>query len=234
MGELFGQLLPEMVGLMITPAAVVGCLVLLGSSHPWRNAATFGGMFLLTYTVLAAIAWGIGSAADPSTKDNGTVRGWVSIVLGALFLVGGILSWVRMRRASRTASAASGAGSSGGEPAKPAWLARLSDPSLRLVATAGLLLSLLNPNIAILASGMGIVLTADVGTGAQLFGVLLLLISSILDFVVPMIGFAISGAEGRKALRAATTWLVAHNDQIGVGVLLAFGVLFVGRGLGNI
>lgn len=215
------QLLPEMVGLAITPAAIVATLVLLGSSHPWRNVALFGGAFLVVYSVIAGIAWAVGSGSGPSEDANGTVRGWVSLVLGLLFLAGAVVPWLRSRSSPHPASA----------EGPPAWVQRLADPPWRLVAGAGLVLSLLNPNVAILASGLGIVLTADVTHAQRLVGTGLLLASSMADFVVPSALFAISGVGGRERLRHATQWLVAHNRQIGNGVLVFFGVLFASRGV---
>ena len=45
---------------------------------------------------------------------------------------------------------------------------------------------------------------------------------------------AVAGAAGKDRLRTVTSWLVAHNHMIGVGVLTFFGLLFVGRGLGTV
>lgn len=81
---------------------------------------------------------------------------------------------------------------------------------------------------------MGIVVTADVGLGSQVGGVALLLAASMIDFVVPVLVFVAAGERGRGWLRSATSWLLAHNHVIGIVVLLAFGVLFAGRGLAQV
>ncbi|GGU33180.1 GAP family protein [Nocardioides albus] len=229
MGELAGQLLPEMVGLAVTPAAVVACLLLLGSSHPFRNVILLAGPFLVVYGLLAVAALAVGRTADAGSDDPSTVRGWISIVVGVLFLVAGAVSWFRPVRRSISPRSAGAVGPASTD--EPGWVSRLRDPSPRLVLGAGALLAVVNPNVAILVSGLGIVVTADATLSVQAGGVALLLAASMIDFVVPALVFVLAGERGRGWLETATRWLLAHNRVIGIVVLIVFGVLFVGRGL---
>lgn len=232
MWELVGQLLPEMVGLAVTPAAIVACLLLLGSPHPFRNVVALAAPFLAVYGLLAAIALAVGRTAGTASEDPSTIRGWISLVVGVLFLGTAAISWFRPVR--RSVGPRSKGAMTSGSDAQPEWISRLRDPSVPLVLGVGLLLALVNPNIAILLSGLGIVITADTTLGTQVVGVVLLLAASMVDFVVPMIVFVLAGERGRNWLRSATRWLLAHNRVIGIVVLIVFGVLFVGRGLAQI
>lgn len=229
MGELAGQLLPEMVGLSVTPAAIVACLLLLGSSRPFRNVALLAAPFLIVYGAMSVAALAVGQTADVGGDDPSTTRGWLSVVVGVVFLAAALASW--RRSPERTAVPASTGATEPETVAEPGWVSRLRDPSPRLVLGAGLLLSVVNPNVAILASGLGIVVTADATLGVQAGGVVLLLSASMVDFVVPTLVFVLAGERGRGWLRSATSWLLDHNRAIGIGVLLVFGALFVGRGL---
>lgn len=233
MWELAGQLLPEMVGLAVTPAAVVACLLLLGSSHPYRNVVALAVPFLAVYGVLSVAALAAGRAADAASDDPSTTRGWMSIVVGVIFLAVAVMSWLRPRLQS-AAGAASARATHRADTEEPVWVSRLRDPSVGLVLAAGLLLAVVNPNVAILVSGLGIVVTADVRLSAQISGIVLLLAASMIDFVVPLLVFVLAGERGRGWLRTATGWLLAHNHVISIVVLLAFGVLFVGRGLAQV
>jgi len=233
MWELAGQLLPEMVGLAVTPAAVVACLLLLGSSHPFRNVVALALPFLAVYGVLSVAALAAGRAADAADDDPATTRGWMSIVVGVIFLAVAVMSWLRPRLQS-TAGAPSARATHRAAMEEPGWVSALRDPSVGLVLVAGLLLAVVNPNVAILVSGLGIVVTADVRLSAQISGIVLLLAASMIDFVVPLLVFVLAGERGRGWLRSATGWLLAHNHVISIVVLLAFGVLFVGRGLAQV
>ena len=232
MWELAGQLVPEMVGLSVTPAAIVACLLLLGSSRPFRNVAMLAAPFLVIYGAISVAAFAVGQSADLGGDDPTTRRGWLSLVVGFVFLAVGLWSWLRPPRPHGAHSSAAGA--TPDAVAEPGWVPRLRDPSLRLVLAAGAVLAVVNPNVAILASGLGIVITADATLGVQAGGVALLLAASLVDFVVPTLVFVLAGEPGRRWLRSATRWLLGHNHAIGIGVLLVFGLLFVGRGLAQI
>ncbi|MGY0536142.1 GAP family protein [Nocardioides sp. YJ-D4] len=233
MWELAGQLLPEMVGLAVTPAAVVACLLLLGSSHPYRNVLALAAPFLAVYGVLSVAALAAGRAADAASDEPSTVRGWLSIAVGVIFLVVAVMSWLRPRLRSAAAARAAGA-THRAAMEEPGWVSGLRDPSVGLVLVAGLVLAVVNPNVAILVSGLGIVVTADVRLSAQISGIVLLLAASMIDFVLPTLVFVAAGERSRGWLRSATKWLLAHNHVIGIVVLIAFGVLFVGRGLAQV
>jgi threonine/homoserine/homoserine lactone efflux protein len=229
--DLVATLAPEMVGLAVTPAAVIACLMLLGSSHPYRNVACLAGVFLAVYGTICLAVVAAGRATDTSTDDPSAAHGWVGLVVGILFLVGGVASWLRPPRLPAT-SVTPRDGSS--DPVQlPGWAARLQDPSVKLVLVVGLVLAVLNPNVAILASGLTVVVTRSSGA-EELLGVALLLSGSMVDFVLPTLAFAVSGEGGRGRLRGATRWLVVHNHVIGIVVLVAFGFLFVGRGLAQL
>jgi hypothetical protein len=91
MGDLVVTLGPELVGLAVTPAAVIAWLMLLGSSHPYRNVACLAGVFLVDYGAICLAVLAVGRAADTSTGDPSTAHGWVGLIVGVLFLAGGVI-----------------------------------------------------------------------------------------------------------------------------------------------
>jgi threonine/homoserine/homoserine lactone efflux protein len=258
--DLVAALAPEMLGLVVTPAAIIGSLILLGSSRPLRNVACFAAVSLGVYVVVSLLALVLGRAAGATTEHQSTARGWVSVVVGALFVLAGVAQWIRGERVARHAvmqaavqrhqpqlstalseartAVAEGEGAAAVAAAQdgdaPGWVRTLSDPSLRQVGVISLVLAVVNPNVAILVSGLTIVNTADVSGGQRATGIVLLLVASMVDFVVPVLLYLVTGESGRRLLRRATGWLIRHNQVIGICVLLAFGLLFVGRGLGQV
>ncbi|MFI9485874.1 GAP family protein [Promicromonospora sp. NPDC052451] len=225
MGDLLAQLVPEILGLAVTPAAIVACLLLLGSHRPYRNVAVFGGTVMVVYAVLGAVVLSLGrTAGTQETADPGTVRGWIGLVVGVLFLAVGVLALVRAR-------AAPPGPPSGAEPEVPGWARRLAQPTTRVLVVSAVVLALVNPNVAIFLSGLGMVLTADVTVAEQAAGVLVLVVASVLDYVIPTAFYAATGLPGRRRLTVMRFWLVHHDRAIGAAVLLVFGALFTVRGL---
>lgn len=222
MGELLAQLVPEIIGLAATPAAIVACLLLLGSHRPYRNVAVFGGTVLVLYSILGAIALAAGrSTGAQATEEATTVRDWIGLVVGLLFLVGGVLTVVR-RPAPRPEGAAE---------QLPAWARKLASPNVPTLVGVAVVLALVNPNVAIFFSGVGAVVAADISVGEQALGILVLVLASVLDYVLPTVFYTVTGLPGRHRLHAMRTWLVRHDRAVGAVVLLVFGVMFTVRGI---
>lgn len=214
MGGLLLLLVPEIVGLMITPGAVVGCVLLLRSKFPVRNASAFGGGFLVVY-LLVALSAVLGGASDPGSTPA-EVSHSAGLVVGLLFLAGGC--WVLLRKpvARRTG--------------RPRLLTELETAGPRKAFAIGLVLGILNPNVFIMLSGMSIVSSASVSIGASLVATLVLLIAAAADFLIPIGAYLIGGERTERGLVAVETWMLRHSRELTLGVLFGFGALFTIRG----
>jgi threonine/homoserine/homoserine lactone efflux protein len=96
---------------------------------------------------------------------------------------------------------------------------------------AGCVLAIANPNVFLLLSGLGIVVTNTDATGEQVWGVVLLLGAVALDFAVPLVLFAVFGAGARRRLDDVKRWMVGHDRPLTLVLLFGFGLLFVLRGV---
>lgn len=213
MGELL-LLLPEMIGLIVTPAAIAGCVLLLQSDRPIPNALSFGGAFLLVYTVIG-VASLLGGAGDASATSQ-TVSHWVGLTVGVLFLVVGLVQLAKRTKLSAE---------------KPKWILELEEATPRRAFAIGLVLANLNPNLFIMLSGMTIISSSDSTWPQAIFGTVLLLLAASLDFLVPIGAFVLLGDRARRGLDTAKTWMVRRNKELGVAVFLGFGALFTIRGV---
>ncbi|TQF74924.1 hypothetical protein FK531_02350 [Rhodococcus spelaei] len=213
MGELVLLLIPEMIGLIITPAAIAGCVLLLQSNNPIRNALAFAGAFLFVYTMigLAALA---GGAGDPSATSQ-TVSHWIGLTVGLLFLAVGLAQLLQRKKLVAE---------------KPKWMVELEEASPRRAFVIGLLLANLNPNLFIMLSGMSIISSSDSTWAQALVGTALLLLAAMVDFLIPIGAYVILGDRARRGLDSAKSWMVRRNKELGVAVFLGFGALFTIRG----
>jgi len=215
MGELIIDLIPDLVGLVITPAAIVGCILLLESQRPVPNALAFATGFVAWYLVLAAAVL-LGAASSGEGVPDETWRHVVSLVVGLLFLLGALVLLIRPVKA-RTG------------PPRWATMLELAHPRLAFAIGAGM--ALLNPNIAILLSGLTAVTTAGVGGGEQVVATALLIAACALDFIVPIGAFVILGDRARTGLSAAKAWMLGHDRLLTMGVLALFGLIFTFKGI---
>ena len=225
MAELLAQLVPEILGLAATPAAIVACLLLLGSHRPYRNVTVFGGTVLVLYSLLGAVAIVAGRSVDAhEAAEATTVRDWIGLVVGLLFLIVGVLTVVR-RPPPRPEGAAE---------QLPPWACKLASPQPATLVGVAVVLALVNPNVAIFFSGVEAVVAADVSAGTQAVGVLVLVLASVLDYVLPTVFYAVTGLPGRHRLHAMRSWLVRHDRAVGAAVLLVFGTMFTVRGIAQV
>lgn len=217
MGELLAQLLPEMIGLILTPGAILGCILLLRSQRPAPSAGAFGAGFCLVYVFIAVSAL-LGGASDPDATTPEVSHG-AGLVVGALFLIAAVWLSVRPRRQRAE---------------RPKVLRELETAGPRRAFVIGVALGVLNPNLFIMMSGMSIIASSPVGTANALLASLLLLLSASLDFVIPIGVFLAAGERARTALDTAEAWMLGHTRILTLAMLYCFGALFTVRGITNL
>jgi len=211
------QLLPEMIGLMITPLAIAGTILLLQTKRPLANAVFFGTAFVLLYTVLSIFAL-VGGKQAPDDGDTHTA-GVLSVITAVVFLLAGAVMLIR-RPKPRTDA--------------PAWVRALEECTPVKAFLVGLGAAFLNPNVIILLAGLSIVVNTAGSTGERILGMLLLVGSSMLDFVIPIALFVAFRKRATSGLETAKRWTVAHTRVITIAMFFGLGLLFLVRGIGKL
>jgi threonine/homoserine/homoserine lactone efflux protein len=218
---MWADLAPEWIGLLLTPLAVVGAIVLLGTDRSLPNALAFAGAFALNYLILSAIVIWVGSVATTSQEvEAGVARYLVSLLMGLLFL--GIGAAVLLRHHA------------GVPEGTPRWAVVLETATPVRAFLGGFALSLINPNVVILLSGLTIIITSGEVIGTQVVGALTLVLASLIPFAIPIGIFLIMGDRGKEMLKSVFVWMIAHNKALTAGTMFFFGSIFVGRGLGGL
>ncbi|MDH6282417.1 GAP family protein [Prescottella agglutinans] len=211
MGELILQLLPELAGMAVTPAAIAGCVLLLQTKRALANAFAFFAAFMIAYTAIGVTALLTGATHD---ARSGTASHWAGLVVGLVFIAFGVGQAVRTRVPSDTG---------------PEWMQQLSNAKPRGAFVMGAALSVLNPNLAIMVSGMTVIAASDTSAGASMFGTVLLLLAAALDFIVPIGAFLILGERAKEGLAVVKSWMLEHERPLSLTVFFGFGALFVIR-----
>lgn len=211
MGELILQLLPELAGMAVTPAAIAGCVLLLQTKRALANAFAFFTAFMIAYTAI-----GIAALLGGATHDtrSGTAAHWAGLAVGLVFVAFGVAQLVRRRVPSDTG---------------PEWMQQLSNAKPRGAFIMGAALSIVNPNLAIMMSGMTIIAASDTSVGAAVFGTVLLLLAAALDFLVPIGIFLAFGDRAKDILASFKDWMITYERPLTLSVFFGFGALFVIR-----
>ncbi|WP_305093627.1 GAP family protein [Prescottella sp. R16] len=216
MGELILQLLPEIAGMVVTPAAIAGCVLLLQTKRPLANAWSFCTSFMIAYTAIGIAALLGGATGQERT---GNVTHWAGLAVGVIFLGFGVAQALRKRTPSDTG---------------PEWMQQLANAKPRTAFVMGAALSVVNPNLAIMISGMTVIASADTSVGVAVAGTVLLLLAAALDFLIPIGIYVAFGERAKTVLAGVKQWMVAHDRGIGLAVFFGFGALFVVKGIAGL
>ncbi len=90
--------------------------------------------------------------------------------------------------------------------------------------------SLINPNVAILLSGLTILVTLGIPISDQIVWVATLVLASLVPFLIPIGVYLVLGEKSKRLLHDAMQWMVAQDRAMTIGTLVLFGMMFTWRG----
>jgi hypothetical protein len=216
-----GELLPIAVGVAISPIPIIATILMLLSPRAARTSLGFllgwvGGIVTVTtvFTVLAATV-GLGGS-DGATFGTS----WVGVLVGVLLLVLAVRRW-RARPG-------------GGEAAElPAWLAAIDSITFAKAVGLAFVLAAVNPKNVLLCAAAGATIGGASLSGTQrLIAITLYTALGACTVVGPVVAYAVAGDRMSAPLESLKAWLQANNATVMTFLLLVFGVVVLGQGLG--
>jgi threonine/homoserine/homoserine lactone efflux protein len=220
MGAVIGGILPEAVGIAISPIPVIAAILMLLS----RRARSTSVGFLVGWLVgvfVATLVFAIAAAAVSTTAPSSgrPVLGVVQVLLGLLLLFLAFRQWRKRPR-------------DGEEAALPAWLTAIDRLSFGTALGLGILLSAVNPKNLVLAASAGAMVGAtDLSVGATVGAIGIFTLVASLTILVPVIGYLVAAKRLERPLRSLHDWLVRENAAIMAILFLVLGAVVLGKGL---
>lgn len=209
--------LPLALGIALSPSAILpAVLVLLGPRGRAAGYAFAGAWWLGT----AGVAIAVGSLAFAAPGDHKPT--WAAIL--RIAVGGGGLLTLAGRKWKGRATATS-----------PAWLDSLGEATPASAAKLGLLLTVANPKVLMLAGAGG----ASIGTTAPTFAAelaataLFALVASSTVFA-PVVAATVGGRRATPVLELLRRWLDAHTATLLAVVTAVIGALVLYSGISGI
>ncbi|MCZ3389817.1 MAG: GAP family protein [Actinomycetia bacterium] len=141
--------------------------------------------------------------------DVGAVTGWLRILLGAGLSGVALKTWLSQHASS--------------EP--PAWMRSIRDSEPADAGRPGVVLSVANPKVLLLAIAVGGVIALEIrDLGAQAIAVLAFATVASVTVVAPLLTYLVLGERALSTLRHANTWLDRNSQALVAAVLLVIGV----------
>jgi hypothetical protein len=224
MTDMWVDLLPVLFAMMISPARTLAVIILLHTPKSTSTALSYVGGMVSAMVVQGA---GLGTAMSLVGLTSDGRSGDLSVFVGALFLVGGI---ILLAGAFKIAAAPAEGGGS---------LASLLDRLERVEPTGaykigfGWLFASPKQWVFVLTA-VAVIFSADlraVGSLANFF-VFTLLVQAA--YLVIIGGFALARDRVGQILDAVFGWLRAHLRPTAIGLFAGFGIIFLVKGLSSL
>jgi heme/copper-type cytochrome/quinol oxidase subunit 4 len=223
MGNILGDILPQAIGVAISPIPIIAVILMLFSKRARSNGLAFMFGWIIALAVVGGVVLVLANAGKISAGGTPTTLSYViKLVIGLLFLFLAYRNWEK-----RPAP--------GEEAQLPAWMASLdSFTSGKSFGMAALLAGVNPKNLGLtLAAALTISQAGLSGTQSSIALLVFVILASI-TVAVPVLYYLIAGASAEKMLNGWKSWLTANNGTVMFVLFLILGVKLIGDGLGGL
>ena len=220
--SVIGQVLPEAIGIALSPIPIIGLILMLLSKNARQNSLMFmvgwlAGLFVVAFVVVALVNGGKIMVGESATQ-TGVL--WGKLLLGIALLFLAFRNWQKRPKP-------------GQEATLPKWMATIDavQPSRALIL--GALLSGVNPkNLLLNVAAAGAIAAAALTTSETVVVTIVFVLLSSVTIIGPVLYVQFAGERAEKGLTELKGWLTQHNATIMAVLLLVIGVKLVGDGMG--
>ena len=221
--QAIGEILPLAIGIAISPVPIIAIILMLITPKARSNGLAFLGGWLLGLAVVGGVVLIVANTAGVATSDGPSkTASAIKLVLGLLLL---FAAWRQFKK--RPAQ--------GEEAPMPKWMKSLDSFTPTRSLAIGALLSGVNPKNLVLnaTAAAGIAQTGLSGIQQAVVLVVLILVGS-LGVAAPVGVYFAMGDKSERVLEEWKAWLAANNATVMVVLLLVFGVVLIGKGIGGL
>jgi hypothetical protein len=197
-------------------AVVLSALILGQSKRPqasvWTLSAGAASLDIVISLVVLAIY-------SQTSAESGDASAYLDVGLGALFFAFGVMAIFSTETPEKDA-------------ARRARAERIASARLPAMFAFGIVVQIINIDaLAAFAVGVKEIPAADVPTGQAIVAFIVGLAVMLIGYYGPAVFAMLSPERARSVLGRATEWIMAHSKILEVVVGLAFGVVFLAKGL---
>ena len=221
--QAIGDILPLAIGIAISPVPIIAIILMLITPKARSNGLAFLGGWVLGLAIIGTIVLVVANTAGVATSSgpSKTVSA-IKLALGLLLL---FAAWRQFRK--RPAH--------GEEAPMPKWMKSLDGFTPTRSLAIGALLSGVNPkNLALNATAAaGIAATGLPGVQQAVVLLVLIVVASV-GVAAPVGVYFLMGDRATSVLDSWKAWLAANNATVMTVLLLVFGVVLIGKGIGGL
>jgi hypothetical protein len=223
MGSVIGSLLPQAVGVAISPVPIIAVILMLFSKNARANGLAFMLGWIIALAEVGGVVLVLGDAGKISAGGTPSTLAYViKLALGLLFLFLAVRSW-------------KGRPKPGEEPKSPAWMASIDSLTSGKAFGMAVLMAGVNPKNLGLALAASLTISQGGLSGSQSWiSLAVFVVLSSLTVAAPVLYYLFAGAAATKTLTTWKVWLTANNGTVMFVLFLVLGAKLVGDGLGGL
>jgi len=223
MGNAIGSLLPQAIGVAISPIPIIAVILMLFSKRARSNGLAFLAGWVLALAIVGGVVLVLAGAGKVSAGGTPSTLSYVvHLLLGLLLLFLAVRNWQKRPKEGETAE-------------MPKWMATIDSFTAGRALGLSALLAGVNPKNLALAVAAALSIAQAGLSGAQPWIALaVFVLVASLSVAAPVVYYLIAGQSAAEMLNTWKAWLTANNATVMFVLLLVLGVKLVGDGLGGL
>lgn len=223
MGSVIGDILPQALGVAISPIPIIAVILMLFSKRARSNGMAFMFGWIIALTVVGGVVLVLANAGKIAAGGTPSTLAYVvKLLLGLLFLFLAYRNWQK-----RPAP--------GEEAQMPPWMDTIdSFTSGKAFGMAALFAGVNPKNLGLTLAAAMTISQAGLSNSQSWIALLVFVVVASITVAAPVLYYLIAGASAEKTLTSWKVWLAANNATVMMILLLVLGAKLVGDGLGGL
>ena len=223
MGKILGDILPQAIGVAISPLPIIAVILMLFSKRARSNGLAFMFGWIIALAAVGSVVLILANAGKISAGGTPSMLAYaIKLLMGLLFLFLAYRNWQKRPKP-------------GEEPQMPAWMASIDSFTSGKSFGMAALLAGVNPKNLGLALAAALTISQGGLSGSQSWiALLVFVILASITVAAPVLYYLIAGSSAEATLTGWKVWLTANNATVMFMLFLILGAKLVGEGFGGL
>lgn len=220
MGQAISGVLPEAIGVAISPVPIIAVVLLLATPKGKGNALAFLVGWLVGLALVGTIVLLVADPAGASGDDGPAAWvGWLTLILGLLAVLAGVMQYRNRPKP-------------GEEPPLPGWMKAIDKFTTGRSVAMGVALAAINPkNLTLTLAAAAAIASAGLSSSESFITLGVFVLIGTLGLAIPILIYFLGGSKATETLEDLRQWMAVHNTAIMAVIFVVIGMKLVGGGL---